>query len=54
MLHIFGWVPCRFGIFRLGEMLVEDIDAPDRIPGADMPCGSLGLCREPVDGVYIS
>ena len=38
-------------------MSVENIDAPDKSPGAGMPCGRLGICREPVysvdDVVYL-
>ena len=50
LLQIFGRGLCRFGIFGLGSMSVEDIDEPDRIPGAGMPCGRLDMRRKPVDG----
>ena len=38
MLQIFGWVPCRFGIFGSISTSFEDVDAPDWSPGEDMPC----------------
>ena len=50
LLQIFGRVPRWLGIFGTGLMSVEDINAPDRIPGAGMTCERLGLCMEPVDG----
>ena len=37
--QIFGWGSCRFGIFGSGSTSVGDVNAPDRIPGEDMPCG---------------
>ena len=52
MLQIFCRCTCWFRIFGSGLISVEDIDAPDRSSGAVMPCGRLGLCREPVDRAY--
>ena len=51
-MHIFGRGPCWFGIVGSVLMSVEDIDALNRIPGAGMPCGRLGLRRETVDASY--
>ena len=35
-------VPCRFGISGSGSTSVEDVDAPIKVPGEDMPCGYVG------------
>ena len=45
LLQIFGWGICRFGIFGLVSMSVEDIDSQDWSPGAGMYFGRLGLSR---------
>ena len=37
-------------IFRLGSMSVEDINTPNKSPGAKIPFGSLGIHMQRVDG----
>ena len=38
LLQIFGRGLCWFGIFGLGSMSVEDVYAPIKFLGRDMPC----------------
>ena len=42
LLDISGRVPCRFGIFRSGLTLVEDVNALIWFPGEDIPCVYVG------------
>ena len=42
LLDKFGRGPRLFGIFGLGSMLVEEVNALIGVPGEDMPCGYVG------------
>ena len=51
LLQIFGRGPYQFGIFWSVLVSVYDIDAPNWNPGVGMPCGRMGIRRDPLDGV---
>ena len=45
LLEKFGQGPCRFRIFGLGSMSVDDVYAPIKFLGRDMPCDYVGDSR---------
>ena len=48
LLQKFGWGLCRFRVFGLGLMSVENIDASIEVPGRDMPCVYVGIMQDSV------
>ena len=48
MLQIFGWGPCRLGVFGLVSMSAEHVNTHDQSPGGGH---ALWLRRDPVDDV---